>query len=75
MSRLYLFNPCALFPFLHTVLRAQSAPGFPCALSSREGQRVCKTQAKSRRENESACFEESVRGCDEESRRVAPLLR
>jgi hypothetical protein len=34
MSRLYLSNPCALFVFLHTVLRAQSAPGFPCALSS-----------------------------------------
>jgi hypothetical protein len=33
MSRLYLSNPCALFRyFQHTVLRAQSAPGFPCAL-------------------------------------------
>ena len=38
MSRLYLSNPCAfsyLLP-LHTMLRAQSAPGFPCALSSEE---------------------------------------
>ena len=36
MSRLYLwFNPCAfLAQFLHTGLRAQSALGFPCALSS-----------------------------------------
>src|SRR3954452_4698296 len=31
-------------------LRAQSAPGFPCALCQREGQRDCKTRAKSRRE-------------------------
>jgi hypothetical protein len=33
MSRLYLwFNPCAsLAHFSHTGLRAQSAPGFPCA--------------------------------------------
>ena len=30
------------FYFLHTVLRAQSAPGFPCALCSREGQRIAK---------------------------------
>ena len=35
MSWLYLSNPCALLSTrLHTVLRAQSAPGFPCALSS-----------------------------------------
>ena len=34
MSWLYLSNPCASLPLpLHTVLRAQSAPGFPCALS------------------------------------------
>ena len=33
MSRLYLSNPCAFFHYSsHTVLRAQSAPGFPCAL-------------------------------------------
>jgi hypothetical protein len=39
MSRLYLwFNPCAfLAHFLHTGLRAQSAPGFPCALLVEEG--------------------------------------
>ena len=36
-------------------LRARLAPGFPCALSSREGQRIGKAQAKSRRENENAC--------------------
>src|SRR6478735_8918529 len=34
MSRLYLSKPCALLSaLLHTVLQAQSAPGFPCALS------------------------------------------
>src|SRR5689334_21708330 len=38
----------------HTVLRAQSAPGFPCALYSREGRRTGKTRAKPRRGNESA---------------------
>src|SRR3954465_9155548 len=37
-------------------LRAQSAPGFPCALSSREGQRNCKTRAKPCRENARARF-------------------
>jgi len=29
---------------LHTVLRAQSAPGFPCALCQREGQRTGKAR-------------------------------
>jgi hypothetical protein len=38
MSWLYLSNPCALFHYpLHTVLRAQSAPGFPCALFKERG--------------------------------------
>jgi len=48
MSWLYLwFNPCAFYHYpSHTGLRAQSAPGFPCALFSREGQRVGKAQAK-----------------------------
>src|SRR5215204_2350857 len=46
MSRLYLANPCALFLPLHTVLRAQSAPGFPRALCSREGPRDFKPRAK-----------------------------
>src|SRR5262245_8645246 len=56
MSRLYLSNPCAfLAHFLHTVLRAQSAPGFPCALFPEEGQGDCKAQAKSRREHGSVC--------------------
>jgi hypothetical protein len=34
MSWLYLwFNPCAFYHYpSHTGLRAQSAPGFPCAL-------------------------------------------
>jgi hypothetical protein len=34
---------CRYFP--HTGLRAQSAPGFPCALSSSEGQRDAKPRA------------------------------
>ena len=56
MSRLYLSNPCALFHYpLHTVLRAQSAPGFPCALYSREGHERTTTRAKLRRGNTSAC--------------------
>ena len=42
-------------------LRAQSAPGFPCALSSEEGQRDCKTRAKSCRGNEDACLSTSLR--------------
>ncbi|MEA2981439.1 MAG: hypothetical protein QOF09_3262 [Alphaproteobacteria bacterium] len=36
----------AFFYPLHTVLRAQSAPGFPCALCGSEGQRDGKTRAK-----------------------------
>ena len=32
-------------------LRAQSAPGLPCALCQREGQRRCKARAKARRGN------------------------
>jgi hypothetical protein len=39
----------------HTALRVHPAPGFPCALSRREGQRIGKAQAKSRRENEQLC--------------------
>src|SRR5690349_13242366 len=35
----------------HTVLRAQSAPGFPCALFEKGGQRDCTTRAKSCRGN------------------------
>ena|SRR6185369_727711 len=54
MSRLYLSNPCALLFFLHTVLRAQSAPGFPCALCSRRDNDL-KSSDKSCRENENAC--------------------
>ena len=39
MSGLYLSNPCAFFlHFSHTAMRAQSAPGFPCALCEAEGQ-------------------------------------
>ena len=41
----------------HTGLRAQSAPGFPCALIKEEGQRIGKAQANPRRENEHVCFQ------------------
>src|SRR4051812_22667413 len=52
MSRLYLSNPCAFFTTpLHTAMRAQSAPGFPCALSSKREQRIGITRAKARRGN------------------------
>jgi hypothetical protein len=37
-------------------LRAQSAPGFPCALFGKRGTRTGKAQAKSRRENENLCL-------------------
>ena len=33
---------------LHTVLRAQSAPGFPCALCQREGHRNCKNPGENK---------------------------
>jgi len=46
MSRLYLSNPCALLQFLHTVLRAQSAPGFPCALYSKRANEIAKPGRK-----------------------------
>src|SRR5262245_47884852 len=54
MSRLYLSKPCAFFRYLlHTVLRAQPAPGFPCALCQREGA----TRLQNPGENESReCF-------------------
>ena len=41
---------------LHTVLRAQSAPGFPCALCQREGQRDVTTRAKTCRGNAVGCL-------------------
>jgi hypothetical protein len=41
MSRLYLSNPCAFFLyFQHTAMRAQSAPGFPCALCQKRGNEI-----------------------------------
>jgi hypothetical protein len=41
---------------MHTRPRVQRAPGLPCALYSRGAHILCKTRAKSRRENEEACF-------------------
>jgi hypothetical protein len=47
MSRLYLSNPCAFFHyFQHTVMRAQSAPGFPCALFGKGDKEIAQTRAK-----------------------------
>ena len=40
---------------LHTVMRAQSAPGFPCALCLGGSNELAKLRRKSRRENESVC--------------------
>src|SRR6266403_5911615 len=40
---------------LHTRLRVQWAPGFPCALCSQRGKRTCKTRAKSRRGIAESC--------------------
>ena len=57
MSRLYLSNPCAfLFYPLHTVLRAQSAPGLPCALSFQEGGMTIQTSGETRREIARVCL-------------------
>src|SRR5262245_45683925 len=43
LSRLYLSNPCAFLCYpLHTAMRAQSAPGFPCALSSERDNKIAK---------------------------------
>ena len=53
---------CVLHYPLHTAMRAQSAPGFPCALCSKREQTRCRTQAIPRRENESACLSPSLRG-------------
>ena len=56
MSWLYLSNPCALLCYTsHTAMRVPPAPGFPCAFCQREGQRICTTQAKARREKEWPC--------------------
>ena len=47
MSRLYLSNPCAFLCYpLHTAMRAQSAPGFPCALSSERDDELAKPGRK-----------------------------
>ena len=53
MSRLYLSNPCAFYRyFKHTVLRAQSAPGFPCALCGSEGNEMAKPGRNAPRQGE-----------------------
>ena len=55
MSRLYLSNPCAFLRYLsHTVLRAQSALGFPCALYSKRDNEETATRAKMRSGNANA---------------------
>ena len=46
---------------LHAVLRALSAPGFPCALSSERDDEFAKLGRKSCRENENGCLHLSSR--------------
>ena len=46
---------CFLSLLSHMGLRAQSAPGFPCALCQREGHKFALLRRNSRCENESAC--------------------
>ena len=42
--------------FLHTALRAQSAPGFPCALCSKRDNELASTRAKTSRGNAAGCL-------------------
>src|SRR5262245_59876639 len=42
-------------------MRAQSAPGFPCALSYERDNEIAKLRRKTRRENDSACLYMSLR--------------
>ena len=57
MSRLYLSNPCAFFRYVqHTAMRAQSAPGFPCALFKKREQRDATTRTKTSRGNALGCL-------------------
>src|SRR3954463_3493359 len=57
MSRLYLSNPCAfLTTQAHTAMRAQSAPGFPCALRPRRERTRLHHSDNSCRENVLCCF-------------------
>ena len=57
MSWLYLSDSCAFFVyFRHTAMRAQSAPGFPCALSSEERDNEMQNPGKSIRGNERVCL-------------------
>ena len=57
---------CVLVYPLHTVLRAQSAPGFPCASLPRRGATRCKNPDISRRGNASACL--TCRGLSTDAR-------
>ena len=50
---------CVLSTIAHGGLRAQSAPGFPCALCSRREQRDDTTRAKTSRGNENICAQQT----------------
>jgi hypothetical protein len=52
---------CISVALSHTGLRAQSAPGFPCAPLSERGTTKCKTRAKTSRGNEDSCLSTSLR--------------
>ena len=76
MSRLYLSNPCAFLHYpLHTAMRAQSAPGFPCALCPGGSNEMATTRAKTSRGNESACLSMSLRGAKRRSNPASPQQR
>jgi hypothetical protein len=56
MSRLYLSNPCALYPMFSTRRCGRSQrPAFP-APSKERANEIARLRRNSRRENESACF-------------------
>jgi hypothetical protein len=52
---------CTLLYVQHTALRAQSAPGFPCALFKERANELAKLERKTRCENESAVPQPSLR--------------
>src|ERR1700752_2137398 len=61
---------CILLYVQHTAMRAQSAPGFPCALCKAGGQRDATTRAKTSRGNMSARAENSAVVPDKRAKRA-----
>src|SRR5262249_51645709 len=75
MSRLYLSNPCSLSSLSHTVLRAQSAPGLPCALSMQRATEDAAARARSSRGDERVCVVIWPRTQLSSRRRPGPIRR